>query len=95
MFYCMVGLLRGSKMTGFMRSVKLLENYLTLRTARTFRSMVVDSFAEDYFETTVYEIITSLEAETKCFENVTGILNTLEADLSEIENQNNRWFSFI
>ncbi|MFT4075026.1 MAG: hypothetical protein QM647_05780 [Asticcacaulis sp.] len=95
MFFGMLGLLRSSKITGFMRSIKMLETYLTRKAQSTLKSQVIESFTDDYFEETIYGIITSLEGEVKSFEAMAPILDKLEDDLDKIKQQNERWLSFI
>ncbi|GGZ24747.1 hypothetical protein [Asticcacaulis endophyticus] len=73
MFANMISLLKTSKVSGFMRSTKMLEEYITQRHASPFKKGVVDTFAEDYFEENAYNIRGTLKGEKDIFDaNETG-----------------------
>lgn len=84
MFANMIGLLKTSKVSGFMRSTKMLEEYITQRHASPFKKGVVDTFAEDYFEENAYNIMNTLRGEKAIFvDNKTGF-DALTKNLEDI-----------
>jgi hypothetical protein len=84
MFYNMINLLKTSKVSGFMRSTKMLEEYITQRHASPFKKSRVDTFAEDYFEENAYNIMSTLKSEKAIFEANEQLIDALLKDLDII-----------
>jgi len=64
--------LHASKVTGFFRSARLLEDYIGRKddkekSTASLRKFMVDNFAQDYYDETIYTVIKSLNAEKAVF----------------------------
>lgn len=81
-------LLRSSKLSGFMRSARMLEEYLGQKTST--RKQIIENFAEDHYEESIYAIIKSLTAERDVFtsKGMGELYARLRADLTKISRIN-------
>jgi hypothetical protein len=81
MFSRLVALLKASKISGFMRSASLLQQYIQRRDKSTLKKGAIDTFAEDYLDESAYGINKTLTDEVKVFVDAQDVLDDLEADL--------------
>ncbi|MFT3996127.1 MAG: hypothetical protein QM667_01875 [Asticcacaulis sp.] len=81
-------LLRSSKLSGFMRSARMLEEYLGQKTST--KKQIVENFAEDHYEESIYAIIKSLTAERDVFtsKGMGELYARLRGDLTKISRIN-------
>lgn len=91
-FKNIVSLLKASKIAGFMRSTRLLEEYINRANANSAKKLIADSFAEDYFDEMAYNISRSLLAEKELFNSsdTQKIRDLLVQDLKKIRDLNGK-----
>ncbi|WAC47189.1 hypothetical protein OVA03_10770 [Asticcacaulis sp. SL142] len=85
MFYFMIGLLKTSKVSGFMRSTKMLEEYITQRHNSSVKKVITDAFAEDYFDENAYNIYVNLSSERSIFIEPDGKDVTFKDLITDLE----------
>ncbi|WKL58420.1 hypothetical protein Q1W73_05390 [Asticcacaulis sp. ZE23SCel15] len=88
MLHSLVSLLKCSKTSGFMRSTKMLEEYITHKSQTGLKKVIIANFADDLVEESVYNVVSSLANESKVFESCKPLFDDLEISLDKIIKRN-------